>query len=70
MTTVERSILDTFTANQRTEMARQAIADAIREGLLTAAQASKLRKRVNVTVLAPSRPANETQKAAHESPAR
>jgi len=54
VTTVERSILDTLAANQRTEMARQAIADALREGLLNAAQASKLRKRVNGNVLAHS----------------
>lgn len=70
VTTVERSILDTLAANQRTEMARQTIADALREGLLTAAEASKLRKRVNGTVLAHSRPTNETQKATHDSPAR
>jgi predicted transcriptional regulator of viral defense system len=66
VTTVERSILDTLAANQRTEMARQAIADALREGLLTAAQANRLRKRVR----AQSQPAIEVQKAAHESSAR
>src|ERR1035437_7706843 len=70
VTTVERSILDTLAANQRPEMALHAIADALREGLLTSAQASKLRKRVNGTVLAHSRPASETQGATHESPAR
>ena len=70
VTTVERSILDTLAANQRPEMALHAIADALREGLLTSAQASKLRKRVNGTVLAHSRPAIETQGATHESPAR
>jgi predicted transcriptional regulator of viral defense system len=68
VTTVERSILDTLAANQRTEMARQAIADALREGLLNAAQASKLRKRVNV--LAHPRPTIETQGATRESPTR
>jgi predicted transcriptional regulator of viral defense system len=70
VTTVERSILDTFAANQRPEMALQAIADGLREGLLTSAQASKLRKRVNGTALAHSRPSIDTQGATHESPAR
>jgi hypothetical protein len=70
VTTVERSILDTLAANQRTEMARQAIADALRKGLLNAAQASKLRKRVNGTVFAHTRPTIETQGATHESPTR
>jgi predicted transcriptional regulator of viral defense system len=70
VTTIERSILDTLAANQRTEMARQAIADAVREGMLNAAQASKLRKRVNGSVLAHSRQTIETQGVTHESPAR
>jgi len=66
VTTVERSILDTLAANQRTEMARQAIADALREGLLNAAQASKLRKRVNG--FAHSRPTDNRKGATRESP--
>jgi predicted transcriptional regulator of viral defense system len=70
VTTIERSILDTLAVNQRMEMARQAIADAVREGMLNAAQASKLRKRVNGSVLAHSRPTIETQGATHESSAR
>lgn len=70
VTTVERSILDTLAADQRTEMARQAITHALREGLLTAPQASKLRKRVNGTVLAHSRSIIENQKGTHESMAR
>jgi len=70
VTTVERSILDTLAANQRPEIALQAIADALREGLLTAAQARKLRKRVNGTVLVHSRLTIETQRATLESPAR
>jgi predicted transcriptional regulator of viral defense system len=68
VTTVERSILDTLAANQRPELALHAVADALREGLLTSAQASKLRKRVNGTVLVHSRPTFETQGASHESP--
>ena len=70
VTTVERSILDTLAANQRPELALHAIADALREGLLNAAQASKLRKRVNGTVLGHSRPTIEIQRATHESPTR
>jgi hypothetical protein len=38
--------------------------------LLNAAQASKLRKRVNGTVLGHSRPTIEIQRATHESPTR
>jgi predicted transcriptional regulator of viral defense system len=70
VTTVERSILDSLAANLRTEMALQAISDALREGLLTAAQAKRLRKRVNSTVRERSQPAIEVPKAAHESSAR
>jgi len=47
VTTVERSILDVQAATRRTDFARQAIIDALRKGLLTPAQASSLRKRIN-----------------------
>lgn len=47
VTTVERSILDVLESNRRTDLARQAITDALRKGLLTPAQASGIRKRIN-----------------------
>jgi predicted transcriptional regulator of viral defense system len=47
VTSVERSVIDVLSATHRTDIARLAITDALREGLLTAAQASSLRRRVN-----------------------
>jgi predicted transcriptional regulator of viral defense system len=47
VTSVERSVMDVLSATHRTDIARQAIADALREGLLNAAQASGLRKRIS-----------------------
>jgi predicted transcriptional regulator of viral defense system len=41
------TILDVQAATRRTDFARQAIIDALRKGLLTPAQASSLRKRIN-----------------------
>jgi predicted transcriptional regulator of viral defense system len=50
ITSVERSVMDVLSTTHRTDIVRQAITDALREGLLTAAQASGLRKRVNRSV--------------------
>ena len=47
VTSVERSVMDVLSTTHRTDIARQAITDALREGMLTAAQASSLRRRVN-----------------------
>jgi predicted transcriptional regulator of viral defense system len=47
VTSVERSVMDVLSATHWTDIARQAIADALREGRLNAAQASGLRKRVS-----------------------
>jgi hypothetical protein len=44
---VERSIMDVLSKTHRTDIARQAITDALREGLLSTAQAGDLRKLVN-----------------------
>jgi hypothetical protein len=46
VTTVERSILDVIATSHRADSAWQAIADALRTGLLNPAQASALRKRI------------------------
>jgi predicted transcriptional regulator of viral defense system len=47
VTSVERSVMDVLSTTHRTDIARQAITDALRKGLLTAVQASGLRKRVS-----------------------
>ena len=50
VTTVERSIADVLATTHRPDIARQAITEALREGLLTIEQASALRKTVNRSV--------------------
>ncbi len=47
VTTVERSILDVLATTRRMDIARQAITDALRKDLLTAAQANGIRRRIN-----------------------
>ena len=47
VTSVERSVMDVLSTTHRADIAQKAIADALREGLLNAAQASGLRKRVS-----------------------
>jgi hypothetical protein len=47
VTSIERSVMDVLSTTHRTDIARLAIADALRTGLLTAAQANGLRRRVN-----------------------
>jgi predicted transcriptional regulator of viral defense system len=47
VTTVERSVMDVLSTTHRTDIARQAISDALREGLLNSAKASDLRKFVS-----------------------
>jgi predicted transcriptional regulator of viral defense system len=50
VTSVERSVMDVLSTTHRADIAQKAIADALREGLLSAAQASGLRKRVSRSV--------------------
>lgn len=47
VTTVERSILDVLSTTHRTDIARQAVNDALREGLLNSTQAGRVRKIIN-----------------------
>ena len=47
VTTVGRSIMDVLSTTRRTDIVRQAITDALREGLLSSTQAGDLRKLVN-----------------------
>src|ERR1039457_3295171 len=47
VTSVERSVMDVLSTTHRADIAQKAIADALREGLLNAVQASGLRKCVS-----------------------
>ncbi|MBB5060495.1 putative transcriptional regulator of viral defense system [Granulicella aggregans] len=44
VTTVTRSIMDVLVATHRTDVARQSVSDALREGLLNNAEATRLRR--------------------------
>ena len=47
ITTLERSIMDVLSTTHRVDIARKAVADATRQGLLTSTQAGNLRKLIN-----------------------
>ena len=68
VTTVSRSIMDVLLKTHRTDVARQSVTDALREGLLNNAEASSLRRSITRTssVLSPS--TNETQVKVHDAP--
>jgi predicted transcriptional regulator of viral defense system len=67
VTTVERSIMDVLSTTHRTDIARQAITDALREGLLSTTQATVLRKVINRS--AHSLLANGSNEKVHDSSA-
>jgi predicted transcriptional regulator of viral defense system len=67
VTTVERSILDVLAATRRTEIARQAITDALRKGLLSPVQASGLRQQINRSSHNESLSTNASKVKANES---
>ena len=67
VTTVERSILDVLSTTHRTDIARQSITDALRDGLLSTAQASGLRKLINHSARGLSPSTNGSRVTAHES---
>jgi predicted transcriptional regulator of viral defense system len=67
ITTVERSVIDVLSTTHRTDIARQAVRDAVREGLLTAAQANGLRRRINHSAHGLSLSANGSRGKANES---
>ncbi len=54
VTTVSRSIMDVLLATHRIDVARQSVSDAVREGLLNSAEASRLRRSISQTSLASS----------------
>jgi predicted transcriptional regulator of viral defense system len=47
VTSVERSVMDVLSTTHRADIAKKAIVDALREGLLNSAQVSVLRKRIS-----------------------
>lgn len=67
VTAVERSIMDVLSTSHRTEIARQAIAEALREGMIDAAKAGALRKQVNRAIHALTSTTSKSKVAADES---
>ncbi len=67
ITTVSRSIMDVFLATHRTDVARQSVSNALREGLLNSAEASSLRKSITRTSSAPSQLQTEIGVKVHEA---
>jgi len=70
ITSVERSVMDVLSTTHRADIAKKAIADALREGLLTAAQASGLRKRVSHSAQGLSRLTNGSKVKTNETATR
>jgi hypothetical protein len=54
-TSVERSVMDVLSTTHRTDIARMAITDALRSGLLNASQANRLRRLITRSTLEHSR---------------
>jgi predicted transcriptional regulator of viral defense system len=54
VTSVSRSIMDVLLATHRTDVARQSVSEALREGLLSNAEAGVLRRSITRTSLTPS----------------
>ena len=67
VTTVSRSIMDVLLATHRIDVARQSVSDAVREGLLNSAEASRLRRSISQTSLASSPSTNESQVKVYEA---
>ncbi len=61
VTAVERSMMDVLSTSRRTEIARQAIAEALRKELLHPAQAGTLRRQVNRAVHALTATTNQSK---------
>lgn len=67
VTTVSRSIVDVLSTTHRTEIARQAITEALRDGLLNSTEAAKLRKIISRTAQSLPRPTDRNKVTVHES---
>jgi len=66
VTTVSRSILDVVSTTHRTDVARQVITEALRDGLLNSDQAKELRKLIKSSEDSPS-PSTRRKETGHES---
>ncbi len=66
--TVSRAIMDVLSTTRRTEIVRQAITEALRDGLLSRAQAARLRKIISGIAEPLPLPTSESKVTAHESP--
>ena len=69
VTTVGRSVMDVLSTTHKTNIARQAITDALRKGLLNTAQAGDLRKLVGRATHGPSLSANGSKVKVYETAA-
>jgi predicted transcriptional regulator of viral defense system len=67
VTTVSRSIMDVLLATHRIDVARQSVSEAVREGLLNSAEASRLRRSISQTSLASSPSTNGSQVKLYEA---
>ena len=67
VTMVSRSIMDVLLATHRIDVARQSVSDAVREGLLNSAEASRLRRSISQTSLASSPSTNGSQVKVYEA---
>lgn len=67
VTTVSRSIMDVLSTTHRTEIARQAITEALRDGLLSGTEAAKLRKVIGRTAQSLPQSTDGSKATAHES---
>jgi predicted transcriptional regulator of viral defense system len=67
VTTVSRSIMDVLLATHRIDVARQSVSDAVREGLLNSAEASRLRRSISQASLASSPSTNGSQVKVYEA---
>ncbi len=61
VTTVSRSIMDVLLTTHRTDVARQSVSEALREGLLNNAEASSLRRSISRISSVPSPSTNGNQ---------
>ena len=67
VTTVSRSIMDVLLATHRTDVARQSVSNAVREGLLNRAESRSLRRSISRSILAPSPSTNGSQVKVYEA---
>ena len=63
VTSIERSVIDVFSTTNRMDIAKQAISDALREGLFNKSQASRLRQLVSRSANPPLPTHRSTEKA-------